>query len=580
MFYTASLYVALLIFCVGCLYRLWTWFSLRIGDSAQGVGTARRIRDGLLGMLATLLSPRIFTLVREFLVNVLFQWKVLRESPLRWSLHMLIYLGFVFLFFLHAIDGTYSHPFFKEFYSTLDPYLFLRNLFGAMVILGVGLAIYRRAVTRRLRSLTSAMDIYAIAILAVIMVSGVLLEASKIVSYQSFERMLHEYVHPDLHISDHQKDPDLEALMALWQEDYGVVFPEKIATDPEKVAAGENINDEFMCSSCHSRPQSAFVSWGAAKVISPAANALTRAGAEVWLWYIHFLAAFIGLAYLPFSKFFHVFATPVSLLTNAVMKPAHASRSANTATRRAMELDACMHCATCSTHCSVGQIFKTMPNAAILPSEKLIDLKRLASGHARDAVHLQRISEGANICTHCGRCTELCPAGINLQDLWFCIREDLARRGYAEPFLQARETALRLRREEDALEPLVPSTMQGQEMRKELLLSAQSSNFSSCYKCTTCSSECPVVACHENPAQALGLLPHQVMHALALGLRDEALSSRMVWDCVTCYACQEACPQNVRVTDILYELRSIAYRAVKKGHDARNPASRGATDIA
>jgi heterodisulfide reductase subunit C/nitrate reductase gamma subunit len=562
MLYTASLYIALLIFAIGCLWRLWTWFTLRVGDSAQNETASRRVAAAVRGILSTLFSGAIFTMIREFVVNVLLQWRILKENPLRWSMHMLIYLGFILLFFLHAIDGTYSHPFFNNFYSTLNPYLSLRNIFGAMVIAGIILAVYRRIKIKKLRFLTSPMDKYAIIILAVIMLSGVFLEASKIVSHQSFERMLQEYVHPDLYISDYEEDPYLEALMAYWQEDYGVIFPSIIDVDDQKLELGQQVNDEFFCSSCHSRPSSAFVSYGTAKLISPVANTLTRLGAEVWLWYIHFLASFIGLAYLPFSKFFHIFSTPVSLVANSVMKQTHDSKSANTATRRAMELDACMHCATCSLHCSVGQIYKTMPNTAILPSEKIVDLKRLASCKDMDSGELQRISEGAHICTSCHRCTDLCPAGINLQDLWFCIREDLARHGFAEPFVQAREKALGLTRN-PAQAPLIPYTPEGKGMRDELLLSSQSNTFTHCYRCVTCSNECPVVSCFDDPVKALGLLPHQIMHALGLGLRRETLSARMVWDCVTCYACQEACPQGVKVADILYELRNISYRDVK-----------------
>ncbi len=32
----------------------------------------------------------------------------------------------------------------------------------------------------------------------------------------------------------------------------------------------------------------------------------------------------------------------------------------------------------------------------------------------------------------------------------------------------------------------------------------------------------------------------------------------MLWDCVTCYQCQEHCPQGVKVTDVLYELKNQA----------------------
>jgi heterodisulfide reductase subunit C len=36
----------------------------------------------------------------------------------------------------------------------------------------------------------------------------------------------------------------------------------------------------------------------------------------------------------------------------------------------------------------------------------------------------------------------------------------------------------------------------------------------------------------------------------------------MLWSCLTCYQCQEHCPQGVKVTDLLYELKNQAAREV------------------
>jgi len=38
----------------------------------------------------------------------------------------------------------------------------------------------------------------------------------------------------------------------------------------------------------------------------------------------------------------------------------------------------------------------------------------------------------------------------------------------------------------------------------------------------------------------------------------------MLWDCVTCYQCQEQCPQGVKVTEVLYELKNLAIKNVYK----------------
>jgi heterodisulfide reductase subunit C len=46
------------------------------------------------------------------------------------------------------------------------------------------------------------------------------------------------------------------------------------------------------------------------------------------------------------------------------------------------------------------------------------------------------------------------------------------------------------------------------------------------------------------------------------------MGSGMLWDCVTCYQCQEHCPQGVKVTDVLYELKN---QAMKETFAAANP---------
>jgi heterodisulfide reductase subunit C len=48
------------------------------------------------------------------------------------------------------------------------------------------------------------------------------------------------------------------------------------------------------------------------------------------------------------------------------------------------------------------------------------------------------------------------------------------------------------------------------------------------------------------------------------------MGAKMIWDCLTCYQCQEHCPQNVKVTDILYELKYMAVAGVdeaRQNHD-------------
>lgn len=254
-----------------------------------------------------------------------------------------------------------------------------------------------------------------------------------------------------------------------------------------------------------------------------------------------------------------------------------------------MELDACTHCAMCTSRCSVAIAYEGIPNINILPSEKIASIKALASGSPLTEREIRDLQEGVYLCTNCYRCTVVCPVGIDLQNVWVNVRELLLQRGipelsvlsplsfyrglmkgeraqgdYERPLTQAREAILAqcdAMKKKDKVLHLIP--MDG-EFNSGLNLSAQAKNFSVCFGCQTCTTVCPVVSHFENPQEVLGLLPHQIMHAAGLGLRDLALGSNMLWDCLTCYRCQEQCPRGVSVTDVLYELKNLAVKYTKE----------------
>ena len=592
MFFIISLYISLAIFGLGMLYRISTWFRYRIGIDAKEIPTSARVAAAAKGILLTLFSGKIFTLLRVFILDTLLQIRVLRQDFLRWLMHICLYLGFMLLLLMHALDKYVTAALFAEYYPTINPFMFLRDFFGFMVLIGIAIALYRRFILKVPRLRTGGQDHYAIIILAVIMISGVLLEGSKITSYSKYQEMVDEYT-----MSADQEE--LRALEAYWVKDFALVSPNlKGPFDKETLDLGKE-SHEMTCVQCHSKPQSAFLGYATAKIISPIALGLDRANVPTILWYIHFLACWLGLAYLPFSKMFHIFASPLSLLANSVMAKG-ISEPANIATRQVLELDACTHCCTCSLNCSVGVAFETIPNFNILPSEKIASVKALAAGKELSNKQLKLIQEGIYLCTNCRRCTVVCPVGINLQDLWFSVRETLLKRGYPEflalsplsyyrglmrkelvddnysaPLLQARDAiAAECSLMKPSEKPLA-LTPTDREFKSGLGLSDQASTFSGCFGCETCTTVCPVVANFENPQEELGLLPHQIMHSCGLGLKDLAFGSNMLWDCLTCYQCQEHCPQSVSVTDVLYELKNQAIKHVRENVDRLAPVAGG-----
>ncbi|MEA3357870.1 MAG: 4Fe-4S dicluster domain-containing protein [Thermodesulfobacteriota bacterium] len=577
MFYFISLYGALIIFIIGLMYKINSWFSLKI--SVDSKNASARFSAALKGVITTIFSGKILTLLKVFFLDIIVQRKVMQEDFIRWLAHILIYWAFMLLLFMHALDSFITSAIFPDYSPTINPFMFLRDLFGLLVIVGVCLAIYRRFIRKAPRLKTNAMDHYAIILLAIIMVSGILLEGAKIGSYSIYEDMVEEY-------AGLEDAEEIKPLTAFWVNNFGVVSPDiKGPFESELLEEGKELH-EMSCAGCHSRPQWAFMGNSVAASVKGIALGLNNAGIHTLLWYIHFLACFIGLAYIPFSKFFHIFTTPLSILANSVMNRED-SEIPNIETRQALELDACTHCGQCTSTCSAGIVFEQISNINILPSEKIQSLKKVASKQDMDKEELLLILDGTYLCTNCHRCTDVCPAGINLEDLWFSMRESMFQGDYPEfsilsPLSYYRGLMRETIPEKDYKKPLTQArdavtagynlikdqteiitiTTPDREFQDESL-SSQASTFKECFGCQTCTNVCPIVANYENPKETLGLLPHQIMYSLGLGIKELALGSNMLWDCVTCYQCQEQCPQGVKITEVLFELKNLAIQNVK-----------------
>ncbi len=167
MFFTISLYVALAILVLGLVYKASTWFRYGIGVEAGKFSAQTRFLTAVKGMVSVIFGVSIVTLIKVFVLDVVLQVRILRQDFLRWLMHICIYLGFMLLLLMHALEAFISEPLFTDYYSTVNPFMFLRDLFGAMVIVGIGIALFRRFILKVPRLKTNAMDHYAIIIIAV-----------------------------------------------------------------------------------------------------------------------------------------------------------------------------------------------------------------------------------------------------------------------------------------------------------------------------------------------------------------------------------------------------------------------------
>ncbi len=559
--FQTALYASLLLCALGLLWRMSAWYRVRIGPDVQAVKLTQRVRALLQGMAAALFSRRFIHVLAAFFLDVLLQLRLYRSDKLRWLAHLLIFVGFMLLLLMHGLAAVVTARLFPGYESTRMPYLFLRNLFGAMVV--VGLALFLFGLWRRRTRLAPTRRPMAwafIALLGLVLATGFLLEANKIASPQAFYRMARQ---------NGITDPaQLEPLRVFWAREFGVAFDDlKQPIAPDAMRKGHEMH-EADCADCHAWATFAFVSYPVARLLAPLAQVLDEARTHAWLLYLHVLACFMGLATLPFTRFFHAVAAPISLLVNGATQRGALS-SAGRATRRALALDACVQCGICDAHCSVAPLACHLDNPYLLPSHKLVATGALAggrllqSGDKPEAARREalRVAEGAFLCTDCARCTSECPVGLDLEDLWQAGRGDLAAAGLPAPaqWVQARPALAWA----ESLQSNWPAHPSLDPDRFDTPLCADSGSFSRCVQCQTCTNVCPVVAHSSSTENGVDLTPQNVMNLLRLGLRDLTLGSRMVWDCASCYQCQEHCPQGIRVADIMLELRALSVQRLR-----------------
>jgi len=502
-------------------------------------------------------------LLQSLVLDLFVQKRIIDKSLFRWFTHALIFFGFILLLFTHALRGDYT--------STLNPDLALRNIFGIMALTGVCLAIYRRISLRPQRLKTYLSDWTALIFVGVIMLSGFLLEGTKISSYSAYQGMIEEYGEYD--------GEEAEALEAFWVAENGLRSP-NIAkpVDKELVEAGRELNQDGSCIECHAAASSAFVSFSVSKIVGPVASSIGDNGVITFFWLVHILACLGFLAWIPFSKMFHIISAPISLMINRVMGK-ESDDPVNVLNRQMIGLSACTHCGSCSVECSSMMFFESFQNDFILPSEKVQFLKKIAANKEIDQGTLLRLQKGLYICTSCDRCTDICPSGINLRDLFISSRYYLLDKGMPETSMLSHFSfplALAQKFVGDHIKALksvndlfrskfksLPALLGPITLSKKRGIDNET--FKSCFSCQRCTNICPVVNSYDNPAEALDMMPHQIIYSLGIGNMEMAMGSQMIWSCSTCYLCQEHCPNQVELTDIFYRLKNVAINKIEAG---------------
>jgi heterodisulfide reductase subunit C2 len=72
-----------------------------------------------------------------------------------------------------------------------------------------------------------------------------------------------------------------------------------------------------------------------------------------------------------------------------------------------------------------------------------------------------------------------------------------------------------------------------------------------CFQCRKCSNGCPVAEFMDAP-------PAKMIRSILHGRREEALKSKTIWICASCYTCSTRCPNNIDFARVADALRALA----------------------
>jgi heterodisulfide reductase subunit C len=89
---------------------------------------------------------------------------------------------------------------------------------------------------------------------------------------------------------------------------------------------------------------------------------------------------------------------------------------------------------------------------------------------------------------------------------------------------------------------------------KQSIMDAGAETVALCYQCGTCTGSCP--SGKRTPYRIRSIIRKSLM-----GLKNEVLTDDTIWECVTCYACQERCPRGVAIVDVVKTIRNMQSQA-------------------
>lgn len=263
--------VSLLIFLFGLISAGAVWFS---GAMAGASSTWAKLAGALGGMLRAIFSPRIFQILKALFVDSLFQPELFRKSDGRWVIHSLIFWPFVirFIYGMIALVST---------------------VWGSETSLGWGMIDKNNGLTALLFDLTGLMVIV-----------GVVAAIFRGISARAAGR------------PEGLPGQDKVALGLIG----GIIVVGFVLEGMRIAMTGGPEGSSY-----------AFVGFGLAQVFK-GAEGLT--GLYGYIWYLHAILTGALVAYLPFSRMFHIITGPLVLAVKAGSVSHHHNSAENESPER------------------------------------------------------------------------------------------------------------------------------------------------------------------------------------------------------------------------------------------------------
>ena len=355
------------------------------------------------GVFSTLFSFKIVKLVEIMVLDGILQRRLFGQDKLRWLMKVLIMIGYPGILIAGHLKADMMPEFehfsflmrifyapFCDFYffrdvttpslSTLDALFAISfDLFGAMILTGEFIAIYRRFVAKTVTFKTSAGDIVAVNLLGGWFILRFFCEATSILTYS---------------------------------------LPNSVA-------------------------QFWFVSFGLSKVIGPLGLPWSSINYPLWSVAGLFLGTLVGfipynkklwhIITIPVIMF-------INLMPHEAFKPGARKADIPLSVKDLISLDSCVKCGSCVSVCPVyaqTQQLETTMGGFYTKLKSFVrkaygwPMMSLAPSQAKDV--LKEYSEYPYLCTLCGRCSLVCPSFIDTKGTRIATRRFMVEEGQSPP---------------------------------------------------------------------------------------------------------------------------------------------------